>query len=365
MIDHITAALNRKDYQAVSLLLKQLQQQSPDHPWFWLLQGKLQEGIGKSEAAEAIYRQVLRESTHPKVIVQAREGLQRLAAVAEQQRQSAIDKATADPANTGIGFLVLESLTGEARLAAAQHFARIMKIDAYTARLTFPSHGWKLYRTGTVGELQVYGQELRDAGISAFWVALAAIERIRVFRVQWLQSASPQVTVFCQNEADQVGSLSFDWSEVANRVEGRLPIFEEVVDVGAFNQLQRKEQTQDYVQVLDLHLPKRKCILRLCDRTYQFDQGVVFAPAQDGLMTPTQTTNRLRWNRMIEFLDHQLTTVPVWSEFPAFANTALEHLDRVQLAAHIDLLRKAPTNWDPAFHLYSSLVFEVSRAETR
>lgn len=357
MIDQIAAAFDQKDYKTVAQLLKQFQQQSPDSPWLRLYMGKLQEVSGKAELAEVTYRQVLRDSTHPRVVAQAREGLQRLAAQAQQRRQEAIAQATANPENSGLGFLVLEPIAGEERLAAAQQFARIMKLDAYTARITFPSRGWKLYRTGTLGELQVYGQELQAAGIPAFWVSLAAIQKIRIFRVQHFQSASPQVTVVCQNELNQVGSLTFHWSEVANRVEGNLPIFEEVVDVGAFNQLKRKEQTQDYAQVLDLHLPKRKCILRLCARTYQFDTGVVFDASRDGAMP--QTTTRIRWNRLLEFLDNQLINIPVWSEFSTFADTALEHLELVKhLPAHIDLLRKTPTNWDPAFQLYSGLVFE-------
>lgn len=357
MLDQIAAAFDRKDYKTAAQLVKQLQQQSPNHPWVKFYIGRLQEVSGKAQAAEAIYRQLLQEATNSRLAAQAREGLQRLETIAQIHRQQAIAQAKADPANAGLGFLILEPIANEARQAAAQQFARIMKLDAYTARLILPSRSWKLYRTGNLGELQIYGQELRAAGISAFWVSLAAIEKIRVFRVQYFQSASPQVTVICQDENDQVGSLTFHWSEVANRVEGMLPIFEDVVDVGAFNKLQRKEQTQDFAQLLDLHLPKRKCILRLCGRTYQFQQGVVFDASQDGSMPTAQTTTRLRWNKLLEFLDDRLAAVPVWADFSAFADSALEHLDLVTLPAHIDIFRKEPSQWDPAFQLYSSLVF--------
>lgn len=358
MLDQIAAAFDRKDYRLAAQLLKQLQQQSPDSPWVKLYGGRLQEVSGKIAAAEAAYRQLLREATHAKVVTQAREGLQRLESLAQTQRQQAITEAATDPANSGIGFLVLEPIASDVRQAAAQNFAKIMKIDAYTARLILPNRGWKLYRTGSFGELQVYGQELRSAGIPAFWVALAAIQKVQVFRVQYFQSVSSQITVVCRNAADQLGSLTFDSSEVAKRVEGMLPIFEDVVDVGAYNKLKRKEQTQDFAQVLDLHLPKRQCILRLCDRTYQFDQGVVFDSSHDGATTASQTTTRIRWNNMLEFLDDRLSNVPVWSDFSSFANSALEHLELVkEFPAHIDLLRKAPTHWDKAFQLYSGLVF--------
>jgi hypothetical protein len=366
MLDQIAAAFDRKDYRRATQLLKQLQQRSPDSPWLKLYAGRLQEVSGKLEASEAAYRHLLQDTTNAKVVTQAREGLQRLESIARLQQQQAIAAATADPANCGVGFLVLESIASDARQIAAQHFAKIMKLDAYTARLMLPSRGWKLYRTGMLGELQVYGQALRAAGIPVFWVSLTAIEKIRVFRVQYVQSASPQITVVCQNETDQLGALTFSCSEVAQRVEGMLPIFEEVVDVGAYHKLKRKEQTQDFAQILDLHLPQRQCILRLCDRTYQFDQGVLFDARDPEATTAPQTTTRIRWNQMLGFLNHQLSTVPVWSEFSVFANSALEHLEWVKgLPSHIDLFRKEPTQWDRAFQLYSGLVFQAQSSSEK
>ncbi|NJO40500.1 MAG: tetratricopeptide repeat protein [Cyanobacteria bacterium CRU_2_1] len=362
MIEQVAAAFDRKDYKTAIQLLKQLQKQSPDNPWVKFYIGRAQEVSGKLESAEAAYRKLLQETTNPKVAIQAREGLQRLENIAKERRQQAISQATADPANAGIGFLILEPVPSEARQTAAQAFARIMKLDPYTARLQLPSRGWRLYRTGAMAELQIYGQNLRSADIPVFWAALAAIQTIRVFQVHHFQSVSPQVTIICQDETNQLGSLTFDWSEVKSRVEGMLPIFEDVVDLGVFNKLKRKEQTQDYVHVLDLHLPKRNCILRVCDRTYQFHQGVIFNARQDGQTPPNQITTRIQWNQWLGFLHHQLPSVPIWSDFMPFAETALDHLDLIKdLEAHIDLLRKAPTNWDAAFQLYSGLVFEYAR----
>lgn len=359
MLDQLTAAFDRQDYKTAASLLKQLQQQAPDNPWVKFYGGRLREVAGKPEAAEKIYRQLLQETTNPKVAIQARQGLKRLALLAQARREQALAQATADPANTGVGFLVLDTVSSDFRQTAAQHFARIMKLDAYTARLLLPSRGWRLYRVGAIGELQLSGQELQQAGISTFWVSLTAIEAIRVFRVHYLEAVSPQVTVVCENESGQLGAITFDWAEVTNRVEGRLPIFEDVVDMDARNQLTRKEKTQDYAQVIDLHLPKRNCILRCCDWNYQFQAGVVFDASQDGEVPVTQSTNRIRWNQLIYFLDGHLATVPVWTEFSPFAESALEHLALIRnLKAHIDLFRKAPSKWDPAFQLYSGLVFE-------
>jgi len=361
MLDQVAAAFDRQDYKTATQLLKQLRQKSPDNVWVRLYMGRLQEVSGKLEAAAGVYRQLLQDTPNPKVVAQAREGLQRISAEVKAQRQEAIAQATADPTYAGVGFLILEPIATEVKAEAARNFAQIMKLDAYMARMILPSRGWRLYRTGALGELGLYGQELQKAGIPAFWVSLADIQKIRVFRVQYLQSASPQPTVLCKNEADQLGSLTFEWSEVANRVEGLLPIFEDVVDVGVRNQLTHREETQDYAQVIDLHLPQRNCILRFCDRAYQFQNGVVFDASQDGRLSNAQATLRIRWNHLSEFLKARSTAMPTGSDFTPFAETALEHLGLVKdFPAYIDLFRKAPTHWDTAFQLYSGLIFERS-----
>jgi Tetratricopeptide repeat len=364
MLDQVAAAFHRQDYKTAAQLLKQLRQQSPDNVWVRFYIGRLQEVSGKADAASAVYRQLLQATTNAKVIAQAREGLQRLEAESKAQRQSAIAQATADPDNAGLGFLILQAIAQSDRTATAQTFGRIMKLDAYTARLLLPSRGWRLYRVGAVGELQMYGQEAQQAGIPVFWVALADLQKIRVFRVQYLQAASPQPAIVCKNEADQLGTLTFDWSEVTNRVEGLLPIFEDVVDLDVRNKLKHREETQDYAQVVDLHLPKRNCILRFCDRAYQFQQGVVFDASQDGGLPNAQATLRIRWNQLTGFLGNCLAPTSVWSDFSSFAETTLEQLVLVKnFPAHIDLFRKAPTQWDKAFQLYSSLVFQQFSAK--
>ena len=226
-----------------------------------------------------------------------------------------------------LGFLILEPIEGDARPVAAQNFARIMGLDAYTARLQLPSRGWRLYRTGAIGELTWYGQELRKAGIPAFWTSLESLQKLRVLRVDYLQGVSPGATVVCQNEADQTGTLTFDWAEVSHQVEGLLPIFEDVVDLNSRKKLVRKEKTQDYVQVLDLHLLKRGCILRFCDRTYKFQQGVIF---EQNAMPNHQATTRIRWNALTHFLGDRLAAVPSRSDFMAFAETTQEHFALLQ-----------------------------------
>jgi tetratricopeptide (TPR) repeat protein len=356
MLDQVAAAFDRQDYKTAAALLKQLSKQSPNHPWVKFYTGRLYEVSNQLEAAESIYRNLLRETTNPKLALQSRQGLQRLEEIAQVQKKEAIARAAADPSNAGMGFLILEPVQSEARPAAIPAFSKLMKLDAYTARIHLSHRAWRLYRTGEMGELQFYTQALEAAGIPAFCVAIAQVQTVRVFRVQYVQTITPKPSVVCYNEADQLGTLAFDWQEISGQVEGMLPIFEEVVDLGPWNQLKRKEATQDYAQLLDLHLPRRNCLLRFCDRTYQFQQGIYLSADANQQVVPRQATTRLNWNNLIQFFQNQLSQAAKHTEFTPFAETALEHLEGVKgFESHVDLFRKDETYWDEAFHLYSCL----------
>lgn len=353
MLEQVAEAFERKDYKTVAWLLKNLVKQMPQNPTVQLYVGRLHEETGKLEAAETVYRQLLRDATNPKIMSQARQGLQRLEAIAQKKRQQAIAQATASKEDTEAGVLVLEALSQEAKQSAAQSLARIMQLDPYSARLQLPSRGWRLYRTGLVGEMRYYSQQLQQADIPCFWANLADIEKINVFKVSHFVSVTPQVSVVCENDRSQIGSLNFSWSEVRDRVEGQLPIFEEVVDQDAHHKLQWKTKTQDYAQFCDLHLPARRSILRLSDSSYQFPKGIPFNSQQSN-----QPTNRTNWNNLLIFLNQQLQQTPVWSDFNLFAQSALDYAEMLKrLKSHIHLFRREETLWDPAFQLYSGLVF--------
>jgi hypothetical protein len=354
MIDLIAAAFERQDYDTAAQLLQQLQQNSPADPWVQFYSGRLEEVSGKLDAATEIYRQLLLSSpVRPRIVAQARQGLQRIETLAKAQRQEAIAQATAAPDNTRKGVLVLEPLASDRKSEAARNLAQILQIDPYTARLQLPSRGWRLYRTGAIGELQFFGQQLLAAGIPCFWVAQAEIERIRVFQGQYFEAAAPEVSVVCQAETAHLSFFSFQWSEVTHKVTGLLPIFEQVVDLNVRGKLQRKTQTQDYVQFCDLHLPSKSCILRLCDRDYMFHNGISFSEQQH-----SQTTVRINWNHLQNFLDQKLARAQAWSDFTIFAETALDQIDLLDpIQSHIHLFRREPSNWDSAFHLYSGLAF--------
>ncbi|GAB1542246.1 tetratricopeptide repeat protein [Scytonema sp. NUACC21] len=352
MLEQVAAALEHKDYPTAAKFLKQLLKESPDNPWVQFYLGRLYEGTGKHQEAEKIYRRLLRDTTNSKLLTQARQGLQRLEDIVKQERQQAIAQATADPGNTELGVLILEPLSNEFKTQAAQKFAQIMHLDPYNARLLLPSRGWRLYRAGAVGELKYYGEQLRNAAIPCFWTTLAEIKKIQVFQVSHFLESTSGATAVCRNDANQLGSLNFDWSEVKGRVQGLLPIFEQVVDRDARRKLERKIQTQDYFQFCDLHLPSRGCILRLYDNGYQFQQGTEIAD------NASQNTIRINWNSLLSWMDRKLPQVGVSSDFAHFVETALDRTDLLsQIQSHMQLFRREPSYWDQAFHLYSSLVF--------
>lgn len=374
-INQLAAALDRQDYREAARLLKQLQQESPQNPWVKFYMGRYYEIMKKGEVAEKLYRQLLRDTTNPKVVGAARQGLQRLEAAEQQRRQEAIAQSRSDPTSNEPGLLILEAVSPDRKPAAIQNISKILKVDPYTARMQLQSRGWRLYRTGAIGELRVYTQELVQAGIPAFCATLADIQNLQVFRVQYFQSLSPQPVVICKNASEQLGSLSFNWSEVTSKIEGQLPLFIEIMDYAPHrrkDKFRHKEITQDYTQICDLHLPGRRCILRLCEQTYQFQQDRSFTQPSAELSPPastksphksaayslSQNTARINWNSLIEALNQQLPQVPIWSDFIPFAETALDYTHLLsRLKPHIDLERKAETPWDPAFQLYSGLIF--------
>lgn len=358
MLKDLAAAFDRKDYRTAAQLLQQWRQESPQEPWVKFYTARLQEASGKLPQAEELYRQLLQATDNPKIMGQVRQSLERVEALQRSQRQAAIAQAMSDPQNQAIGFMVLEAVTGDARNLAIQNFARVMQIDAYTARMLIPMRGWRLYRCGALGELQVYGEALQAAEIPVFWAALPAIERIQTFQVKYFQTNSPQPEVICQDQKDQLGKISFDWSEVHQWVEGMLPIFEQVVDLGYRDRLIWKESTQDYAHFCDLHLPSRNCILRIHDSAYVYTKGIAVLPQDAAVNALDRNTIRTNWNGLLALLQQHLPNAQVWSDFTTFGESAADFdlpLDR--LKSQIYLARATDTYWDKAFHLYSCLAF--------
>lgn len=374
-INQIAAALEGKDYKQAAQLIKQLQKESPENPWVQYYIARYYELTNNLEKAQTTYKQILRDITNPKIVSQTRQGIQRIETAQQNLRQQAIQTAKNDPSNLEPGLLILEPVSPEKKAAAVQNISRIFKIDAYTTRMQIQSRGWRLYKTGPIGELRIYGQELLNAGIPVFWATLSDIQKIQIFRVQHFQSLSSPAVV-CKDKLDRLGAIEFNWSEVTQRVEGLLPMFIEIMDYSPHrrkDQFRHREIRQDYAQICDLHIPSRNCILRISDQSYEFQQGVDFTkiaadiPAlahpknqksrsQKSKQIP-QSTTRINWNRLLEILDQQLD-VTVWSEFTSFAETAIDYTQMLsKIESHVEVERKSETPWDPAFQLYSGLAF--------
>ncbi|MEG4443713.1 tetratricopeptide repeat protein [Microcoleus sp. AT9_B5] len=374
-INQIAAALDGKEYKQAAQLIKKLQKESPENPWVQYYIGRYYELTNNLEKAQTTYKQILRDITNPKIVSQTRQGIQRIEIAQQNVRQQAIETAKNDPSNLEPGLLILEPVSPENKPAAIQNISRIFKIDAYTTRMQIQSRGWRLYKTGPIAELRIYGQELLNAGIPVFWATLTDIQKIQIFRVQHFQSLSSPAVV-CKDRLDRLGAIEFSWSEVTQRVEGLLPMFIEVMDYSPnrrTEQFRHREIRQDYAQICDLHIPSRNCILRICDQSYEFQQGVEFTKASAEIPTSPnpknktsrvknsqqipQSTTRINWNHLLEIFDRQLD-VTVWSEFTPFAETVLDYTNMLsKIESHIEVDRKSETPWDSAFQLYSGLAF--------
>ncbi|MGD2180553.1 tetratricopeptide repeat protein [Lusitaniella coriacea] len=362
MLEKIADAIKLKDYKTAVRLLKPFLKSEPNNPWAKYYAARIYEETGKLESAQKLYRQVLPKTTSPQLIAKIRQGIARLQGIEENKRQQAISKAQTQPGGTESGVLIVEAISAELKKSAAQQFAKIMGIDPYLARLQLPSRGWRLYRTGSLGELQYYVSTLRQAEISSFCGSLVQLEDVEVFEVQYFLSVEGEAIARCQNQSGQIGTMAFNWSELTQIVRGRVPLFASVVVVDAKHQLQRKTQTQDYANICDLHLPSRNCILRLCDRNYNFKEGMVLAQNSDRLFSRQQETTRRSWQNLMTFIDNKFDRLSVWSDFTPFAETAFgfgEMLDRLDPC--LNLKRRDKTPWDAAFQLYSGLVLLRSR----
>jgi hypothetical protein len=362
MLKQVADAIKREDYEAAHRLLQTLQPQELDNPWLLYYQARVDEARGNHARANLTYREILTSVSNPKLIAQTRQGIERIEQInhqeqqlQRQEKQEEIFEAKAALGGLEPGVLILEPIPLAEKQYAAQEFGRIMQIDAYTARLQLPSRSWRLYRVGPIGELQVHVNALQSASISCFCETLATLSQISIYPVSYFESVIPRVTVLSDT---RLGSeaITFDWSEVSQRVEGLLPLLEEYQEFNTRGQTQRKTKTLDYAQVCDLHLPKKKLILRLCDQHYGFQKGIVFSERQQSKSEPT--TLRDNWNQMMQYVKAQSPDVPVLSDFTPFAETALEFAEPLrQMSPQVNILRTDETPWDAAFELYSGLAF--------
>jgi hypothetical protein len=353
----IETALQSENHTEVMRLLGTLDQQES---WTQLYWARLWETTQKEDQAESAYRNLLRQAENPKLTLAARQGLERLKMQRTQSRKAAIAEAIADPVKTETGVLVLAPMPLAQKTESAQAMAQIMNLDPYAARMLLPSRGIRLYRVGAVGELEFYGQQLKARGIPVFWLPLSKLQTVAVYPVLHFESVEGKVQVSIQpTEANQEQkSIQFAWSDVAARIEGQIPIFEEVVNRDAHGKFLRKEATQDHANFCDLHLPKQNCILRFSDAVYQFHRGVRL-DSQSTLDQPLKhNTAWANWRQLSGLLSQKLPQQPVYSDFESFGEAALDYPELLsKLTPHINLFRREESDWDPAFELYSTLLF--------
>jgi len=361
MYQAIADAIHAQDFGKAEDLLAVVASDAAENPWVSYYQARLAEEKGDLNNAEQQFRQLLALASNPKLLAKIRASLGRIQTHHQAEkaqllaaRQSAIEAAKAAPDAQIPGIFVLEPIAAEAKQASALQFGKIMKTDAYTARLQLPSRAWRLYRTGGMGELNYYQQQCQQAQILSFCVPLERILGLKVLPVFYLETLTPNVSLCYRINREEEGVFNFNWQDVSQRVEGLLPIFEECVDVDVHGKIQRKTTILDYAKICDLHLPKSQIILRFCDQIYEFGQGIPLTTAQ----TNQKSTTHEQWQQLSQVFQDHLPNQPVWKEFKAFAETALDFQELLKLIdPHIHFMRREETPWDEAFHLYSSLAF--------
>lgn len=361
MYQAIADAIHAQDFGKAEDLLAVVATDAAENPWVGYYHARLAEAKGELNDAEQQFRQLLTLASNPKLLAKIRASLGRIhdhhQAEHNQQladRQAAIEAAKAAPDAQIPGIFVLEPIATEAKQASAVQFGKIMKTDAYTARLQLPSRAWRLYRTGGMGELAYYQQQCQQAHIPSFCVPIEAILRLKVLPVFSIETLTPNICITYRINREEQGTFNFDWQEVSQRVEGLLPIFEECVDVDVHGKIQRKTTILDYAKICDLHIPDAQIILRFCDQIYEFSEGISLTTAKSN----QETTSHEQWQQLLQIFQNQLLNRPVWKEFKAFAETALDFQELLKVIdPHIHFMRREETPWDHAFHLYSSLAF--------
>jgi hypothetical protein len=254
--------------------------------------------------------------------------------------------------DSATGLLILEPVAASDKTAMAAKFAQIMKIESYNARLLLPSRSSRVYRTGNMGEMSFYEQQLQAAGIPAFALSIEQLNQPEVIQVKRIESFSPKAQITALNGYGTDFSRSYNWSDVRAIVSGLIPIFEEITQTNTSitkTNVRYKLQILDYVQIWDLHLPRIQTILRVCSQNYAFSLGEKKAVI---------VSSRENWQKLVNEISEHIPTNQRWNEFTSFAETALEYPDTLgKIPAHLQLVRRQPSHWDQAFQLYSGAIF--------
>jgi hypothetical protein len=356
MLEQVEQALSRQDYRTARNLIKTLAHNQPQNDLVHLYAARLQEATEHADNAEKIYRQLLQNSIDPKILKESRQALARLKSARTKELTTARSAALAVEGGREQAVLILEPVESAAKNELATRLAEVMNLDPYTAKLHLPSRGWRLYRSGFLGELSLYQQQLQKAGIPSFCAPTSLAKVMDVVIVQVIEEFRPQAIVCGTNDYGAEMRMGFHWSEVTSIVSGLLPIFEELNEVKATatkKTIERKPKILDYVQICDLHVPGKNLIFRVCSQTYAYQKA-------DGEKTGDflALTSRENWQRLLNQIYGRTIQAKMYSEFTVFAETALDYPDLLQkIDPHLNLMRRKESAWDQAFQLYSSLIF--------
>lgn len=346
----VTTALDAQDYRRATQLIKQWRKTAPKDPLMLLSIGRLQEGTLQWDAAEKTYLTFLKRVNNPKLMGQARTGLKRVQQAREANRQEALNEAKAVLGSEEPGLLVI--MPPEDAKRAAMGLADVLRIDPYMARLQLPKRGLRLQRTGSIGEMEYYGKALQDAGIPTICSTIDALKTVDIFQIKHFRAVVPQPVVACQSPSGQMGSMKFEWSEVTQIVRAQLPVLAQINAKGPWGKPKRKEQVQEYAQVIDLHMHGRKIILRVCDLTYEFRNSMALVPDQTNL-----TPSRIRWNGLLQNITRE-TDCLLLEDFTNFGQGALEMIPLLPyIPIHLDINQRKASAWDTAFQIYTTLIF--------
>jgi hypothetical protein len=361
MLEAISDAIKAEQFETADQLLQSFKVDQLDNPWVDYYEARLAEARGDWAIAQDGYKQLIPLVNNPKLIAKLRHGLERLDKQLEEQRKQeqtaqklALERIKTTTSHQELGIFILESIPPELKQTAAVNFAKIMQTDPYTARLQLPSRSWRLYRTGNIEELRFYVEKLQAVNIPCFCVPVRQLLDLTIKPVFYFSEITPNPTIVYRLNKDEDAIFSFSWSEVSQRVEGLLPIFEECLEANARGKMERKTKIQDYARICDLHLPDRQMIIRLCDRVYEFDEGISMSSANG----QREITSNEQWNYLMNAFKEKMLDKPSWTEFNPFAENAIDFKELLKLIdPHTYFLRREESDWDRAFHLYSSLIF--------
>lgn len=343
--------------------LQQLLSDYPDDPQLQILQGRLYDATGKTEAAETIFRRLLKAQLPARLIAQARQGLLAIEMAEIKARQAKIDTFLKLAGGSSLAYLAILPVAEELKTFAIAKVARIFRTDPYTARFKIPNRAPKIIRTGTLAEMQAYGEDLQSYGIGAIWLSIEAIAQIPVYTVDYFSQLenNPKIKAIAG-----INEITFEAEDVISRVAGILPTFGEVVVVNAKHKLARKEQILDRVHICDLHLRSYRVngervsgggILRFHDNQYRFDLGLNL-PVERSLKHIAPTVQE-HWTELTKWLDRTMPSANIANDFQNFAEMSLTYPEFLEAIAetHITLERTKSSLWDNCFQLYSSTVF--------